>query len=258
MSPLPSLGAMALSIGLTLHVAALCLSSVPSPVQIYSLRGRAPTHPSASGRVLGGLARYVESGLRRLPHDAPVTTAARGYTSALGLSQLWQMFSNPPLRNSYLVAQYVVVAADGTPVVWHQRLLPAGHGEIRHPGKLFESFQDKALSNALEAHLDAQREAPGDPRATDTRFGRHVLGAVSRWAAWRFSTDGLPPGSRIVRLNLVYGAIPIPAPGVEPTRYLHEQEQALSGIGGRAAVAHAPLLSLSQFRWFEVDQRVID
>ena len=211
-------GRWLVSVLVALHLVALAVSSVPTPDELRlgesvppGYKGAFPLLASALDKLAVWL-RAVDSMSANLlsPLRIPTDTYA-----SLGLRQRWDMFSNPPTFNQYVrVDQYVTTTATpGTPRVVRELALPAQREDrIR----LVHKFRDKAVMNALEAFVIAQRTS-GDPAEPRSR----ALQPLATYFRNRLQREYLNDNEHVERTEVWFGQAAIPPPGeVLTTRQL--------------------------------------
>src|SRR5262249_35998771 len=144
----------------------------------------------------------------------PLRQLTRPYINA-GLRQKWNMFSNPETDDHYLRLDYHLASTERGGRIGAARELVF---PLRHEGRLriLHDFRDKAVANAVENyHLLRAWKDTGSNMAREfsslARFFRKVYQE-------RYATAS----ERVVRVDIWYGAAPMPHRGQQLDPSKHE------------------------------------
>jgi hypothetical protein len=157
----------------------------------------------------------------------------RLYLGATKQYQRWNMFSRPLRQHQYVHLRYYV-ASGGSHLLRVQReLIYPSHagGHVRLLKAYSDSFRDKAITLALEAHAQRlKRERTRQALGPAFERAQVELVPVIRPFALRQVALTLAPGERLVRAELWSGVAPMPRPGeVLPSDVLEARQKTLEG-----------------------------
>ena len=218
------------------HVVALSVGATPSPAELPEPGGTSRSLPGLRGVVTTVLDSAVATlrPFHAFLYDAlaPVRPAARLYLGATGQYERWNMFSRPVQADMYVHLRYYVAAPASRRLRADRELVFPAHppGRPRVLAGFADSFTDKAIDLSLqsfETRLDRARRAGHDDEEALALAGRE-LAPLMRFFARRYADRALPPGGRLVRVELWRGSAPMAPLGQawSPDR-IHRRYEAL-------------------------------
>jgi hypothetical protein len=132
----------------------------------------------------------------------PLQTLTKPYIRA-GLSQKWNMFSNPDIEAQYVrLAYYVRSRSSSRPRIVKELVFPA---DPEDGVRVLHDYRDKAVVNAQMAFSLARTKQSGQTPAL-------AISPLVGFFRRRFAAS-LAPDDTIVRTELWYGSAPMPPRG---------------------------------------------
>jgi hypothetical protein len=150
----------------------------------------------------------------------PITSASAGITA---VQQEWNMFTTPPRANEYLRLRYYIASPDGDERTATELVFPANPEDRFQLFAGFEhSYWNKAIGKATDRYLLRRRRLFEERQLDPERDVIAALAAVQhnppddyrpivRFYGNRFQRT-LRPGERVTRIDVWYGAAPLPPP----------------------------------------------
>jgi len=217
-----------LSLFFIAHLAAACISGIPSAEQLYlasgeaetANQGRPPATTVSRGAVPGAVAALSTAG-RQLTD--PIRPLAMRYARLTGIVQNWSMFGNPPTGSEYLRFRYYSTgpgpSGASSSFVATELVFPQSPDtEIPEFKAYWRAHRDKAISNALISYfLERVRRKqaglpppiPGDPAFEDPL--KQGLVPVVHYFSETYAKR-LDPARRLIRTEAWYGLAQSRAP----------------------------------------------
>ena len=229
----------ALSVFFVWHVLAIGIGSLASPGAVLPVGPpRHPVNDPIAATMTPALDRVAAVASRVLPVLTrilrPVRPVATSYLETTGVAQSWKMFSNPPEVLQYIRIRYYVGAAGSA---WAQTAGPAWtatelvlpahrEDEVRFFRAYWDAFRDKAMTSALQRFHEGRSSSliKADTTSSDLPSD---LAPIGRYFARRFEREALRADERILRTEVWYGFVPMPAPRVTPNRATTEARLAV-------------------------------
>jgi hypothetical protein len=208
---------------LVAHLTALLITAVPSLDDFTGDEVRRPASEPVSpltARLDGAADQLIW--WHRIVYGVtrPLGAVVSQYIRLVGLSQKWNMFCNPAHMHQYARIAYRLRLNDGTVKTEYEQIAPAGPIDVvKLISAYFDSYMDKAMSNAFETYRTRalRAQASGMNWPTDEM----VLGLTPymEYFGHRREQRGLPAGARMEGVEFWWGTVPTPPPpvGTQPT-----------------------------------------
>jgi len=200
---------LALSALIVYHLAALSIDAIPPPSSLIRVGSIRPPQTTV-------VARYVTPILDRVALFAAranrylfaIVSAPRRLTNPYieaGLTQKWNMFSEPDTDDRYLRLAYVVSPGPSEkPIVVRALVFPAHREDAV---RLLHDYRDKAVMLVLREFAQDRTKHP-DQTPTWSTFTPLV-----RYFRHRYEEEYLTRGRTVTRTEVWYGSAPMPPPG---------------------------------------------
>lgn len=233
------------------HLVALVILLLPDPPELATVSADTTNVPlTATASALGGVAAWVREVEPRIVQVVSPLRAVTAPYVAVGLRQRWNMFSNPMPVDQYVrVDQYVQPSRSSPRLrVFRELALPA---QREDRVRAVHKFRDKAVLNSLEAFTVARaRRAPSEGLPPD-------LEPVARYFRNRFHREYLTGDEQIVRTDVWFGQVPIPAVGQQRTPEERESRSATLAAYWDGPAETPPVAVLPQIGALQRDGSII-